>query len=376
MAKVLFIIAILSLTFLSTLNDDTITGLTTTFITKLLGDTITSMSQNITTECFDNLTLMINDKQNLYTTKFMRDSAKNLNDVGNYKNCYYTSYNLGNNTYTSIIKDNLTYIVFNIENNDMTVLKDITDIRYEANNFMLGSCLIHGCSKDDLKLLFYTISGKLAIFDNLKYNDINVLDIEDGQVSLSFLTALKVSPFLFIIALIIFSLYPPIAVRVFKCCFRKSQKKIEVEKKESSENKLVKLSDFWSSEFKNTLTDKCKLTTFQNCFDMTENSNSLMTNELKDSGVNIINGFRAITIIFTIVGIIFRVLYQSPIKIFCQTTFKHMVTSYSFSLILFGRRFGPPLLFSFSAYILIFKLLSYLDDVVDVLEDKAKYEGK
>jgi hypothetical protein len=375
MAKYFIILTILSLSITSVYSDDdiSITDLTTSFLNRLLGDTVLMLSTNLTDHCSSNLTLAINDKSNLYTTKFLRDSAKNLNDVGNYKNCYETSYNLGNGTFTSTIKDNLTYVVFNIENNDMTVLEEITDIRFEAGNFLLGTCLIKGCTKDDLKQLFFTMSQKLDVFDGLKYENINVLDINDGQVPLNVYTFLQLSPVLLLAVLIVFSIKPWLAVLVFKCCFRK-KKACEVEKKESEDIK-VKLSDFWQSGFKNTLTDKCKLTCFEKCFDMTENSNSLMTNELKDSGVNIISGLRGIVLILTMLGIVFKVLYQSPIKIFCQTTFWHMVTSYSFSLVLFGRRFGPPLLFSFSAYTLVYKLFSYLDDAVDVLEDRMKFES-
>jgi hypothetical protein len=354
---------------LNTQDEVSVTDLTITAITRLLTDTIFTIQEKISDPCFTNLNIVINDELNLYTNKFLRDSAKNLNDVGNYKSCFSTSYKLKNNTSTGTIQDNLTYVVFNVENNDMNNIEELADVRYEAYNFLLGTCLIKGCTKMDLKNVFITMNQKLNIFDGLKDQNIEVLDIKEGEVEFTLSTFVRLSPVLFLIIMIIFSLSPKVVWFVFRCCFRK--KKCEDSHRQE---KLKKLSDYWKLEYKNTLTDKCRLTCLQRCFDMTENSNILMTNELKDSGVNIINGLRAFAIILTNVGLVFRVLYTSPIKIFCIHAFKQMVASYSFSIILFGRRFGPALLYSFSGYILIYKLISYLDDKVEELEDKTKIE--
>lgn len=353
------------------------------FIKLVFEDTIKASKIQISKECYDTSMFAINEKNNLYTYKFMKDSAKNFNDLGTYQDCYSISYKIKTDVYTNSIRNNLTYTVFNIENKNMTSLKDIADIRYESANFMLGSCFIKGCKNDDLRQLFYNACRKLDVVQYMNLEDIEVLNIDEGEVTWDLETVAKMSPLLFFIILFIFSICPSIPVFIFKKCFKKSKKKSILVIEPSQDSKAANINTIpsarTSNQFNtksylrlaaafNTLTDKCKLTSFKQCFDLAENGNALMGNELKDNGLNITSGLRAIVFMLAVIGCVFKTLYLSPIKIFCSVVYKEMITRYSFSIIIYGLRTGPRMLFALSGYILVYKIFSYLDDHVQHLE--------
>jgi hypothetical protein len=389
MANISTVIILLIITLAKADGDETfevpeLNDIFSTAIIKVLKDTLQSIDFDISEQCQDALALALYDKNHLYTTKFLKDSSKNINDVGTYMDCYKINYKTKSNKYTYTIANNLTYIVFNVENRDMNSLEDLADIRYEAGNFMFGTCFIAHCNTTDFRNIFFNINQRLNIFTELKYDDIEVFDIKEGMIEIDFITMVKLSPVLFILVFFVFSKHPPLPAYLFKCCFRKRDKKVKVEKRdaiECSDNiNLSKKTKFLKKYFKKfkgfneTITDKCRLTCFKNCFDAAENSHSLTNDDIKDKGLNVINGLRAIAILFTIAGVVLRVLYLSPVKIFCKIAFKEMVSHYSFSLLVFGRRVGPSLLFSISGYILIYKLITYLDDKVEDLELEDKYK--
>jgi hypothetical protein len=338
------------------------------FIKGIWNDTITTTKYNITDTCFDYFNNAINDPYDLYTIKFVKDSAKNKNDLGSYQDCMNIVYKSRNNSYTSSIVSNLTYIVFSLDN---STVNNNGNIYKDLDFFMFGACLVRGCIVTDYKNLFYSAMVKLNIFPNLRYEDVKVININEMQLEVDWTIGFKMIPFIVILFFFLFAIYPTVPVCVFKCCFRK----LKLEKNNECTIQTVKrVYDINYTDLKST--NSLRMNLFKQCFDIFENSNTLVTSESKDNGLNIIYGLRGLTMILTIIGCTFRDLYISPIKIICMTELKEMISSYFFSLIIFGRRFGPQLLYTYSGYILIYKFISYLDNAIDTLElkDKVPFE--
>jgi hypothetical protein len=346
------------------------------FIRKFWKDTLKTVKPNITDYCFQNLTIAVNNPYDLFAQKFLKDSTKNENDVGSYQDCLTMSYKTKDNVYSSQIKKNISYIVFNVEN---STLNKNGDVRSDLDSFMFGACLPKGCTNLDYKNIFYKACLNLNALEYLYYDDIKVINLNEGKIQFNGFTVLSMMPFVVILVIFFFSLIPAIPVKIFRCCFKKNHKNLILEKNKQIEKTTENISNF--SEFvennfnkvethTNTMTDTSRVNAFAKCFDIAENSNTLMTNESKDNGLNIVNGLRGITMILMVIGNTFRTLYLSPIKIFCRVTFRDLITKYSFTLVIFGRRFGPALLFAYSGYVLIYKLFSYLDDQVENMEWK------
>ena len=48
------------------------------------------------------------------------------------------------------------------------------------------------------------------------------------------------------------------------------------------------------------------------------------------------------------------------------------IMPFSFSVVLYGIRFGPRIFYAISGFILVFKMLHHLDNQVDIIEEKEK----
>jgi hypothetical protein len=403
------------------------------YIDDLINETLNKTKSKLSQSCFDTLSNAYNNKFNLFTIKLLRDSAKNKNDLGAYEDCYLTKYNGLNETSTKEIEDQLLYVIISIHRKENWYQP--SDIRYETGNYIFGGCIAKGCSTDEYLQLFYTLNNITQIFGDLPLNDISIYEYskEDSE---PLLISLSLIPIYIIFILLLLSCFPVIPVFCFRNCFLLNKKPTQINNGKEDVSKMLKTmslefsnhkiedpepdfnmtdirkrfdsegeDDLSSSmtpssssggenireiiakkieqlretkvnERKKSIPEKKynmqRLNKFKECFNIIENGDELLNRKGAESGLSIVKGLRGITIILLVIGFTFKYLYSSPVKIFASTTFKSLITSSSFSFILFGWRFGPRLVFSISGYILIYKYLSYLDNELVKIEGKCQ----
>lgn len=384
-----------------------------TFINNIINETIEERKDYISDSCHSSLGNALNDPNQLYLIKLFRDSAKNKNDLGSYLDCFTINYQF-NNTWTDSIRDNLTYIIIHIDQKLNGY--NITDVRYETGHFLFGGCVIKGCNTTDYKILFDGLNSKSDLFPKVTLQEIEVYDWGDNlntNYSLSFF--LNLIPAYLIFFVFLWSCFPSIPVFMFRSFFRKyeensnknedflfsqsnlsdepdifkilkqeSEKKLEENDKSDSliykKNNEESLIEKSKISVINITYDQIKLNRLKNCFELIENAEEILNTNVSlhnmtinnDSGLSIVKGLRGLNIIWLIVGFVFKILYNSPIKIFCNIAFKKLVMSFTYSFILFGLRFSPRIFFSLSGYCLIYKMLCYLDNEVDRLENDSR----
>jgi hypothetical protein len=381
------------------------------FINNIINETIEERRNNISDSCYSSLNNALNDPNQLYLIKLFRDSAKNKNDLGSYLDCFTINYQF-NNTWTDSIRDNLTYIIIHIDQKLNGY--NITDVRYETGNFLFGGCVIKGCNTTEYKILFDGLNNKSDLFPKVTLDEIDVYDWGDNintYYSLSFF--LQLIPAYLIFFVLLWSCFPYIPVYIFKCFFTKNEdvnnkfqdnlttdynesaipeifkilnqdneKKIEDDEKSDSKiyKKFNEESLILNSKISVISYDQIKLNRLKNCFELIENAEEILNTNVSlhnmtinnDSGLSIVKGLRGLNIIWVILGCVFKILYNSPIKIFCNVAFKKLVMSFTYTFILFGLRFSPRIFFSLSGFCLIYKMLCYLDNEVEKLENESR----
>jgi hypothetical protein len=74
-----------------------------------------------------------------------------------------------------------------------------------------------------------------------------------------------------------------------------------------------------------------------------------------------------------ILGYVYVILFESPIKIYCESSYINLVRGETYNIISTGIRFAPRILFACSGYCLAFKILSYFDKKMKIInEDNEK----
>lgn len=379
---------------------------------------------NITKQCRDNIIYALDESNTKYLGKFIQESAPNKNDVETFYTCNnfkeyvwnddkFNKSNSNNYTYDYIQANeylkNLTYVILQV--NRKTWI-DRSDIRYVSGKYLLGICIIKGCSEEDYSNLFFRLNYEMN--DPLKLvskDEILVYNIDEQVVNYGYLF-LNIIPVYFMVIQILFTVFPSIPAFIFTCCFKKQKSKTKkksnsiveqiedrmftsnlIESGDEEEETSLdhsqdisfipgKLNDITTKirqKTKNKISEKSKfiddseydekkIFEFKSCFNISENTEdffSLKLSKVNDSGMSNLRGLRGFSMIFMIIGHIYVYLIVSPLKIYSEFQHLHLITSAFYGIILFGMRYAPRLLIACSGFSLVYKLLCYLDEIVE-----------
>lgn len=293
---------------------------------------------NVSNKCLDlfNKTLFINSSEhsNIYKNKFLFSSSKNKNNLISFYKC-----NLKKKFYKNFYS-NTIFVVLIIQNN-----KNNENLFF--NDFYLqGICLPFGCDLIDYKNFIKSLNTKapqlLNINNNL--NNFDVLSIQNEK-KFKLKNILNFIPTILFFIQILFVFLPKIPRKIlirFNYIFCRFKKK----------NSL----NYYKKLFRNV----------KNIFKFKENSDEFFSNSNKsinDNGLIYLIGLRSFNLIFYVIGTVFIILINSPIKNNeNNNNFNDLIKN---PIIFYSVRFSPKILLSISGAILTLKLNNFLESKID-----------
>jgi hypothetical protein len=209
------IILILLMLNLSTCED--LTELYRDFIKESINNTLMEIQNNLSENCYNSFKSTIDTSNLSYLTKLVKNSGFNKNDLTSYEDCLTQSYSSHDNCSRHILQ-NITYVFFQITKNNSTAWFDPSDNRYETGNYLFGVCVIKGCSKDELILIFKKM--KINEIDTVDQDHIKVYDLEDGKIEYNLKYFLSLLPLLVCLMISVFTLIPSIPIFLFRNCWK------------------------------------------------------------------------------------------------------------------------------------------------------------
>jgi len=292
-------------------------------------------------KCKESYEIFSNDKnekaKRYYLHLLYYDSSKSKNDLGTYTDCTESqtvSYkNLGieeedKNKY----KEDSTYMIIQINEKKKF---SFADIKYQENEYLVGLCLKKGCSENALKKTFYELNKEIKFFEYFDYDDIEVYDLDEHKIIRSQYIVNWI-PFFILFIFILFSLFKFIPNIVFA---------------RMSPRKLNEVKECFN--LKNN---------HEEIFGSYQDNENIVSN---DSGLSIVKGLRGLNMIAVIISTSFFYIYHLPTKIYNKDTFKEFITSFWFSVVYYGSRFGVKILYAMSGFELVYKMLNYLDNCIE-----------
>ena len=254
------------------------------------------------------------------------DSYKSKNDISTYMNCLENQ-NIEvrkipfSNEQRKKIRDKTTYLIIqlNEQNN-----KEINNFTYKDNEYLYGFCVLKGCTENVYKTLFLKLNENLKFFGNIEKDSIKLYDLKNKRK----FNKIWLIPVVIIDLIILFNLLN----YFLKKCFQISH-----------QNKLIELID---------------------CFEFNINYKTILEKDsnVDSSNLNLIKGFRGITLISIIIYCSFFYIYHLPTKVINEIYLENLLKNYIFPLIYHGARFGKKILYALSGFELTYKMLHYLDD--------------
>ena len=287
----------------------------------------------------------INKERIYYLLLLYYDSSKSKNDLGSYTDCTnsqtisYKEYNITDDEKIKY-QNNSTYIVVQINEKKNNI--SFADIAYQENEYLVGLCIKKGCSENVIRKTFKELNKEVTFFEEFDYDEIQVYDLDNKNIDKIIISIFGLIPFIIIIILIIFS--------CFKC-----------------------LPNIMFSRV-----NPRKAIYLNKCFDLKNNHEEILGNFQKnenivsnDTGLTIIKGLRGLNMIAVLISTSFFYIYHLPTKIYNKDTFKVFITSFSFSVVYYGARFGVKILYAISGFELVYKMLNYLDNCIENKEKVA-----
>ena len=323
-----------------------------------------------------------------YLYKLIIDSTKDRNDIISYENCleHKPTFNGVSTSDINYIGNFPTYVISLIDfTNRSNLIKNSTF--YENYKYILGFCLpqsnntdnntfylknrtksYYHCKKEDYEFIIRRI---LEVIQDIDGMNIDIVEINEynNKMELSWKGF-----FIFFILMI------PIIIYIFLLIYRifaiKEKKNVIVitnlknKEEDNDEDKLIDNSNSEEDDKANKKKVKIVpkwyklLNTF---FNFKENikelfyfeSNKTNINDIR--GLNYINGLIGISIILTILGQLYLIFFNIPIKRFGSYQFYELMKNPFYVLLFIGLRYSPRVLFSCSGYTLTYKYLSYIE---------------
>ena len=330
-------------TELTSIDEDNISLNITKFVIKLaqaaLMETLINTKLNLSEKCINNINKTYNISKSIYYSIFYYDSSKSKNDLGSYIDCLNGNMEYHYEEKKEITK-NLTFIVVYIKE---TIIKDnnTTNKNSSEDHYLLGFCVIDGCTDEDYKQIFISINNDIKFNKGeLKVNIYNLKEKKNPIIKF-----IKCIPLFIIILISLFSLFTFIPGFLFQNCVKSHNAK---EKIKSCFNIVENMDELLS---------------------INQSGKNLITN---DMGLLVIKGIRSLTLMLVICSESFQQINQLPTKIYTSYEFSLLLKNIFFTFVQFGDRFGIRLLYGISGFILSFKMLYYLDNEIEKNEDNNR----
>jgi len=93
------------------------------------------------------------------------------------------------------------------------------------------------------------------------------------------------------------------------------------------------------------------------------------------SSIGYVIGIRGIAMFSIIIGYVYLILFESPLKIYCKDSYFNLIKSTLYNIIATGIRMSPRILFTCSGYCLAFKILIYFDKKMKFINEGG-YEDR
>lgn len=335
--------------------------------------------------CYESVKYAYTGDINSYLYKLLYDSSHNVNDLGSHDDCTNINYeDTLDSTNPNNILPNITFFMIELYDKEKNYFADLKNFN------VMGFCFINKCTEEEMVNLTLTLNKQVPIF-----NDTSVLKITDLEKNNSlprindFSWWLSLIPFFLFILNLIVVLFPEIPLYFFSCCYKSKNKvsektqpaddenlnSIKTEKEKENVDIFVKEQNKIANEnetdipsikvskieYDNNLYYKIK-----KAFSFYENFEEVMTINNQDTysppGTNIIRGLRSLAILFSLYGVIFTILLNSPIIILNDDRLLNLFKNFGYCFITCGARYCIKLLFCYSGYLLAYKLFVFMDN--------------
>ena len=313
---------------------------------------------NITQKCYNALYDAYfgkdENRTKFFLTKFMYDSSKSKDELLTYSSCMTLTYGFNNKSY---LNDTVYLEVILDQTVNLGKVKEKYSTEYETLWSVFGICAPIGCDQYEYKRFLYEMIVNLFNLTN-KAEQIEVLPMyvnenNDNKEKDTFKIILHMVPVLIIFIFFLIILFKWFPFCCFKSCFMKSRSS-QIDNDGSPFLKRRNSKIYNRTEFAKFKISMSLKTHISELFGKSKYAN--------DTGMTYIKGLRGIGIIFSIFGFLFVALYNSPISIYHEDTFIHMLLNLFFIVFFIGIRYAPRLLFSCSGFCVYYKLICYLDE--------------
>ena len=353
-----------------------------------------------------------NDSNFKYTSreagiKFLLDSTITINELNYYENCLTQTY-YGNRNYS--LAFNYSHIILLIDSSRDNNGKFLMDFEIDDKYYVKSYCIPtnHSCSNNDYKLFTKFISRNYTYKLYPENSLIEIFQIYNGIDRYKY-TSLPLGIFIFVLFFIQFLLVTlyKIVFYALKSCFRKSNNnevneerqktkedkenmiyktnkniKEDEEVEDNDENDLGKEIDekkneqeeeLNSHDISDSLININKkyipkwLNKLKNCFSFTSNFNELFntTSDLTEmnnySGLTVIRGLNAVSMIMTFFGATFISICNYTLKKAGAASYKTILENPLYFLLYFSARISPRVMISCSGYTFVYKFLSFMN---------------
>lgn len=342
------------------------------------------IEQQLTPECikFINYTIFENKSQSkFFIYKALIDTSKSLNDLLIYDNCLKKPPIISEINIADIDKlGAVPAFVFATMDNSVKKNKNKYKIgtQLEECYYISSICLPQGIKNETNQNIYNHCTDKdyshliryiFNFLSNLTETEINAISIHreakiTDKISIGKIFFIKLIPFYII--LIPFILY---IILIFskkkKYKPKKKEEHLENLLSDDSNNKEQKNSK--KEELKNRQNNPRWIIYLDEFFNFNNNGKELFNFESKiticnnTNGLKYIGGLMGISILLTILGQIYLILYNLPMKEFGKANFYSLYKGIFYIFFFIGLRYSPRIIFSCSGYILSFKFLSFID---------------
>ena len=321
---------------------------------------------------------------NHYLFKFFLDTTKDKNDLLTYENC------ISNPTKNDVKNSNLNYMdhipTFIVSIVDLTNKKTLkkNNTYFNKNHFIIGTCLPQGkntaknkiilknktesyyhCNKDDYK---YMMEKFINIFFDIENINLELLEINNDNKNKNFSFANLIPFFILLIPVLIsFILYIYRTIKLIKTNKNNLNNNENEEIKNGEINNSVNLVN--KNNEKKIINYPKWYKILRLFFNLKANikelfsydSNEMNKININDKGITYIKGIIGFSTIFTILGQLYLIFFNLPMKEFGFYQFHELISNIAYVLIIIGLRYSPRVIFSCSGYTLTYKYLSFID---------------
>ena len=330
---------------------------------KFFNDTLNDLkkNKNISEECFNDLNYYVNNKdeniKNYFILKLLLDSSKNKNDLSTFDQCMTKKYKFINNSDSL----NSTFFVLSLDKTENDLYKKYST-SFEKNWYLAGFCIINNnkCSEKEIILFIKVFDRNFNYAFDLDNSSFQLFIINKNEKNIYSNIYFNLIPLIIVIIIILLSFFQKYLLKIFNCCFKKENLKLDDDDEETDNISRQSLSE-------RKLYPE-KLIELKNCFVFKQNFWEIfnlkkMTTDFNNfNGLFYIRGLIGISMIFIIFGFTFFALINSPVKIYGEVYFFEIITNPFFILFFIGLRYSPRVLFSCSGYFLFHKIIGFFED--------------